>query len=272
MNEKGEIFLGDFPPEMITKVDGAEEFTLQFNSEQCSYDYGWKSNRWSGPLETHVIDIICVKQLPNDIFKICSSCSSDPFVVLSNHKRRIQTKPESKRGLQDASQMEESKKPQRKKFKIEMNELMESTTNDGSNLSECCSASVESLSSASSLHDEEGSMAATASILTMLSNTMDKSKYLFDKVYLQQQAVAASHTPREQRTPPSFYQHRQQQRDIKLVESSNDYIVDIPTRVATSTSHGIPCPSISNDILFSTSAHRSHDTAFLEWEYMNSFW
>jgi hypothetical protein len=87
MNEKGEIFLADFPPMEITAAEDGEEFTLQFNTEQCSYDYSWRSNRWTGKNETHVIDIICVKQLPDDLFEVCSSCTSTPFVISSNHKK-----------------------------------------------------------------------------------------------------------------------------------------------------------------------------------------
>jgi len=270
MNEKGEIFLGGFPLEMITKVDGIEEFTLQFNSEQCSYDYGWKSNRWSGPSETHVIDIICVKQLPNDVFKICSFCSSDPFVVLSNHKRRIQNKSQSKRGQTDTSLLEESKKSKRKKQKIEADAVTETTQNEDT-LSVSCSTSVVSLSSGSSLNDDEGSMVTTASILTMLSNTMDRSKYLFDKVYLQQQAAAStlsgSYTPREHQP---FYQHHQQQRGNQIEKSfDGTTILEIPNCILSS-SLKIPGTSASN--LFSTSAHHSNDNAFMELEYMNTFW
>ena len=87
MNEKGEIFLADFPPQDIRKIEGGEEFSLLFNSEKCSYDYGWRSNRWSGPLENHVVDIICMQERTTGIFKICSYCFSSPFVIVSSHKR-----------------------------------------------------------------------------------------------------------------------------------------------------------------------------------------
>lgn len=84
MNEKGEVFIAD-KPQKIEKVEDGEVFSLQFNSEKCSYDYGWRSNRWSN--DTHVVDIICVKHINNDVYKICSYCSSTPFVISSSHKK-----------------------------------------------------------------------------------------------------------------------------------------------------------------------------------------
>ena len=62
---------------------------LTFNGNQCSYDYSWKSNRWSGPDVTHVIDIVAMKNASENEFQITSHCISEPFVIASSRKKTI---------------------------------------------------------------------------------------------------------------------------------------------------------------------------------------
>ena len=83
-NSDGEIFMADV--EVIDECKDGSILILQFNSQQCSWDYSWRSNRWSGPNATHVIDIIALKKFDED-FIISSSGSSSPFVIISSHKK-----------------------------------------------------------------------------------------------------------------------------------------------------------------------------------------
>jgi len=97
--------------------DGENEadIELTFNSNQCSYDYSWKSNRlvatiqklsilllyqdndfllntvfrWSGPDVTHVINIVALKNASESDFVVTSDCISDPFVIASSRKKTI---------------------------------------------------------------------------------------------------------------------------------------------------------------------------------------
>jgi len=62
------------------------EVELDFNSSLCSYDYSWKSNRWKKAQETHVVDIVLVQIIEGDRMKICSSYSSDGFVIKCSKK------------------------------------------------------------------------------------------------------------------------------------------------------------------------------------------
>ena len=95
----GELILG----EMRTIHEDAETafVAITFNAERHSWDYSWKSNRWSGVINSHVVDVILVQSLSSvlqtrnstagskclcDDLDIYSSACSTTFLVLSSHK------------------------------------------------------------------------------------------------------------------------------------------------------------------------------------------
>ena len=84
----GEIFQADSINILQTRGKYVE-IELTFNSQHCSWDYSWKSNRWSGPQEQHVVDIIVLKSLNQTEAKIVSFGSSSSFVVSSSHKKPV---------------------------------------------------------------------------------------------------------------------------------------------------------------------------------------
>lgn len=64
------------------------EFEITFNSQHHSWDYSWRSNRWSAANEQHVVDIIVLRYDKQfDDFIVTSSFSTSPFYVTSSHKR-----------------------------------------------------------------------------------------------------------------------------------------------------------------------------------------
>ena len=83
----GELFIAEVSL-LATSQDDAK-LMLTFNSQHCSWDYSWKSNRWSGPQEHHVIDIIVVKSMSVNEFAVISFRSSTPFIILSSHKKSV---------------------------------------------------------------------------------------------------------------------------------------------------------------------------------------
>ena len=95
----GELVLGEI---RIIHEDTETAFVaITFNAERHSWDYSWKSNRWSGVNSPHVVDVILMQSLssvsqvqnvaigticPSDDLDIyCSACSA-PFLILSSHK------------------------------------------------------------------------------------------------------------------------------------------------------------------------------------------
>jgi hypothetical protein len=76
----GELFQADSVV-LQTTSDSFAQVDLTFNSQHCSWDYAWKSNRWRGPQELHVVDIIVLKSISPDKFSVVSYSSSTPFVV-----------------------------------------------------------------------------------------------------------------------------------------------------------------------------------------------
>lgn len=88
-----ELFMGEIKV-LATSIPkepqiGTKEIDLQvvFNSSHSSWDYSWKSNRWSGPNEKHVVDIIVLKYVNALKFEVVSFYTSDPFIVISSHKK-----------------------------------------------------------------------------------------------------------------------------------------------------------------------------------------
>lgn len=84
-SEKGELFIGDVS---VLACEGRSmDLLVTFNMQHCSWDYSWKSNRWSGSQEMHVIDIIALKYSTLSEFVVSSSFASSSFIVISSHKR-----------------------------------------------------------------------------------------------------------------------------------------------------------------------------------------
>lgn len=85
----GEIFEADASCWMVKSISGRiTTMELTFNSQHCSWDYAWKSNRWNGPYEKHVVDIIVLKkELYSADNRVVSHKSSPPFLVSSSHKK-----------------------------------------------------------------------------------------------------------------------------------------------------------------------------------------
>ena len=86
----GEIFQADTVTVLSTTGKQAE-VELVFNSQHCSWDYSWKSNRWSGPQEQHVVDIIALRNVSATDIRVVSFSSSPPFVVSSSHKKPVKS-------------------------------------------------------------------------------------------------------------------------------------------------------------------------------------
>lgn len=78
-----EVFMGEVS---VLHQRGREiELDLTFNGRNQSWDYSWRSNRWSG--QQHVVDIIVLSYLNASEFAICSFFTTSSFMVLSSHKR-----------------------------------------------------------------------------------------------------------------------------------------------------------------------------------------
>jgi hypothetical protein len=74
--------------EIISDTMSHARLKVVINAERHSWDYSWKSNRWSGFQSTHVVDLILLDDVEvehNDL-KIHSSCPSEPFLIISSHK------------------------------------------------------------------------------------------------------------------------------------------------------------------------------------------
>lgn len=85
-NTTGELFLADI--DIIAQtIDGGVCAQLTFNAQHCSWDYAWKSNRWSGPIEYHVVDIVALRSINAQEYAVCASHESEPFIIVSSHKR-----------------------------------------------------------------------------------------------------------------------------------------------------------------------------------------
>lgn len=84
----GELVLGKI--EVLAEDSRSASVRLIFNSEKHSWDYSWKSNRWSGSTAPHVIDVILLESfntaLEDTDLRIHSSAVSRPFILISSHK------------------------------------------------------------------------------------------------------------------------------------------------------------------------------------------
>ena len=90
----GELVLGKIE---IMSEDGLTAYVrIIFNGEKHSWDYSWKSNRWSGSSASHVVDVIllesCYSAVNNCDLRIYSSLCSMPFILISSHKSTTRSK------------------------------------------------------------------------------------------------------------------------------------------------------------------------------------
>lgn len=78
---------GDF---VLGKISSIYETRVEvlFNTQLHSWDYGWKSNRWSGVLETHVVEIMVMVKHSQEYFLVISNAFSPPFFINSSKKQR----------------------------------------------------------------------------------------------------------------------------------------------------------------------------------------
>jgi hypothetical protein len=84
-----ELFMGE--ADLVATDPEKKELKLfvVFNPNHSSWDYSWKSNRWSGPNEQHVVDIIVLKYYSTTDFQVYSHYVSNPFIVVSSHKKGL---------------------------------------------------------------------------------------------------------------------------------------------------------------------------------------
>ena len=84
----GELVLGKI--EILEEDSEKASVRIIFNGEKHSWDYSWKSNRWSGSTASHVIDVILLESfntaLNHSDLKIHSSAVSKTFILISSHK------------------------------------------------------------------------------------------------------------------------------------------------------------------------------------------
>ena len=93
----GELLFGQIK---VTHEDAHSAVVeIVFNEERHSWDYSWKSNRWSGVNVPHVVDVIIIQNIlcaprsaggikipGSDGLEIYSNACSPTFLILSSHK------------------------------------------------------------------------------------------------------------------------------------------------------------------------------------------
>ena len=92
----GELLLGEM--KVIQENATTAVVSITFNAEKHSWDYSWKSNRWSGVNNSHVVDVILVQSLSyvtnttvetetlDDNLEVYSNACGATFLILSSHK------------------------------------------------------------------------------------------------------------------------------------------------------------------------------------------
>jgi hypothetical protein len=101
-----ELFMGEMDIISYDPVSKMMELYVTFNGNHSSWDYSWKSNRWSGPNEKHVVDIIVLKYYSATEFQVCSCYTTNPFIVISSHKRGNGSHPQVLDGKEEGEQAE----------------------------------------------------------------------------------------------------------------------------------------------------------------------
>lgn len=80
-----ELFMGEV--QSYDQHDKELDLEVVFNGRHHSWDYSWKSNRWSE--QQHVVDIIVLTyESPLD-FRVAGHYTSSQFMILSSHKKSV---------------------------------------------------------------------------------------------------------------------------------------------------------------------------------------
>jgi Helicase associated domain len=163
----GELLLGEM--KIIQEDELNAVVTIAFNAEKHSWDYSWKSNRWSGVNNSHVVDVVLVESLTymrddgtsndDDELDVYSSACGDTFLILSSHKS-----PHLKRKLSAAAAAAEDD--------IETGTESEIATGIGFN------ASTSDAIDAYSLKDTEGRGLRTSDPMSALLLALDDNSTL----------------------------------------------------------------------------------------------
>ena len=93
----GELLLGEM--RVLHENELTAVVIITFNAEKHSWDYSWKSNRWSGVNNSHVVDVVLVQSLTygpaarnncvdptDDNLDVYSNACGATFLILSSHK------------------------------------------------------------------------------------------------------------------------------------------------------------------------------------------
>lgn len=108
--EKSRTKIGGYLYEAEVKIVSRKgDYTvldLSFNTIKCSWDYMWKSHRWSGPDTEHVVNIIVFEDVPGPDFLVTSDCISSSFRVASSHKPIASSSRSKRKSTKGASQGE----------------------------------------------------------------------------------------------------------------------------------------------------------------------
>lgn len=78
-----ELFMGEV--NSFTQGDNEVEMDIVFNVRHHSWDYSWKSNRWSD--QQHVVDIIVLTYESQLDYRVAGYFTSSQFMILSSHKK-----------------------------------------------------------------------------------------------------------------------------------------------------------------------------------------
>jgi Helicase associated domain len=218
----GELLLGEM--KIIHEDELNAVVTIAFNAEKHSWDYSWKSNRWSGVNNSHVVDVVLVESLtymrddssPNDDdeLDVYSSACGDTFLILSSHKS-----PHLKRKLSAAAAAAEDD--------VETGTETEIVAGTGSN------ANVGDAPDAYALKDAEGrglrtSDPMSALLLALDDNStvqhtnqlpLDRSSYTGDSCAPAMQESAAAVWEEAALLPPK----RKRVKSLKMKEYSESF-------------------------------------------------
>lgn len=92
---KKELFMGEI--RVINKSLKSIELEVIFNAKHHSWDYSWKSNRWSDV--QHVVDIIVLTYASSLDYRVCSYFTTSQFMIVSSHKKSVKKVASKATGL-----------------------------------------------------------------------------------------------------------------------------------------------------------------------------
>lgn len=102
-----ELFLGEVSIRTTSTNQSSIDLNVVFNSQHHSWDYSWRSNRWSATNEKHVVDIIVLRYnaINSTDFMVSACYTSNPFYIISSHKKPGQKLVSSDMEVIDASRV-----------------------------------------------------------------------------------------------------------------------------------------------------------------------